>query len=96
MSWPFGDLKMFGYRCILADPPWLFGMTGDIGVLSHAEHNFFEAPSREHSRKPDEMHALCERLWPGQHCELFGRQSRPGWDVWGNESTKFDAQESAA
>ena len=23
-AWPFGDLKMFGYSCILADPPWYF------------------------------------------------------------------------
>ncbi len=24
MTWPFGDLKMFGYGAILADPPWYF------------------------------------------------------------------------
>ena len=48
------------------------------------------APRREHSRKPDEIHGRIERLVAGPYLELFGRQSRPGWDVWGNEATKFD------
>jgi N6-adenosine-specific RNA methylase IME4 len=48
------------------------------------------APRREHSRKPDEIHGRIERLVPGPYLELFGRQSRPEWDVWGNEATKFD------
>jgi N6-adenosine-specific RNA methylase IME4 len=45
---------------------------------------------REHSRKPDCVHERIERLVPGPYLELFGRQSRPGWVVWGNEATKFD------
>ncbi|MDE2597768.1 MAG: DNA methyltransferase [Sphingomonadales bacterium] len=24
MTWPFGTLRMFGYGCIIADPPWRF------------------------------------------------------------------------
>lgn len=24
MTWPFGTLKMFGYGCLLVDPPWRF------------------------------------------------------------------------
>lgn len=45
---------------------------------------------REHSRKPDCVHQRIERLVAGPYLELFGRQSRPGWTVWGNEATKFD------
>jgi N6-adenosine-specific RNA methylase IME4 len=25
-------------------------------------------------------------------CELFARSSRSGWETWGDEETKFDAQ----
>ena len=50
------------------------------------------APRREHSRKPDGIHERIERLVAGPYCELFARQSRPGWDRWGNETTKFDAR----
>lgn len=47
-------------------------------------------PRREHSRKPDCVHERIERLVPGPRLELFGRQSRVDWTVWGNEATKFD------
>jgi N6-adenosine-specific RNA methylase IME4 len=47
------------------------------------------APRREHSRKPDGIHERIERLVSGPYLELFARQKRPGWDVWGNETEKF-------
>lgn len=49
------------------------------------------APRREHSRKPDEIHGRIERLVAGPYCELFARQRRPNWDVWGNDTEKFSA-----
>lgn len=48
------------------------------------------SPIREHSRKPDEVYARIERYAAGPYLELFGRQSRPNWTVYGNEATKFD------
>jgi N6-adenosine-specific RNA methylase IME4 len=47
-------------------------------------------PRREHSRKPDCIHARIERLVAGPYLELFARQTRPGWTSWGNEVTKFN------
>ena len=47
------------------------------------------APRREHSRKPDGIHERIERLVAGPYLELFARQQRPGWTVWGNETDKF-------
>lgn len=44
---------------------------------------------REHSRKPDGIHERIERLVAGPYLELFARQQRPGWTVWGNETDKF-------
>jgi N6-adenosine-specific RNA methylase IME4/ParB-like chromosome segregation protein Spo0J len=45
---------------------------------------------REHSRKPEASYAIIERMYPGlPKLELFARQQRPGWDVWGNETEKF-------
>jgi len=44
---------------------------------------------REHSRKPDGIHERIERLVAGPYLELFARQKRAGWDVWGNETDKF-------
>jgi N6-adenosine-specific RNA methylase IME4 len=50
------------------------------------------SPRREHSRKPDEIHRRIERLVGGPYLELFARQTRPGWDVWGNQTTKFNSE----
>lgn len=49
------------------------------------------APRREHSRKPDGIHERIERLVAGPYLELFARQKRAGWDVWGNQTDKFKA-----
>lgn len=54
------------------------------------------APIREHSRKPDEAYDRIARLWPDcNRLEMFARTSRPGWESWGNEATKFDQVEDA-
>jgi N6-adenosine-specific RNA methylase IME4 len=46
-------------------------------------------PARQHSRKPDCVYDRIERLVPGPYVELFARKQHPGWDTWGNETTKF-------
>lgn len=38
-----------------------------------------------HSEKPHEFYEIIETLYNGNKIELFARNSRPGWDVWGNE-----------
>jgi N6-adenosine-specific RNA methylase IME4 len=52
-------------------------------------------PRREHSRKPDCVHAHIKRLVRGPYLELFARQTRAGWTSWGNETHKFDRMEAA-
>lgn len=46
---------------------------------------------REHSRKPDEIYSRIERLVQGPYLELFARESRPGWDAWGDQVGLFDS-----
>lgn len=80
-----------GYIYRGASEYWLLGTIGKPRVRSRSVRNLIVAPVREHSRKPDQMHADIERLYPGPYCELFAREQRPGWDVWGNEIDKFRA-----
>jgi N6-adenosine-specific RNA methylase IME4 len=49
------------------------------------------APLREHSRKPDEFYALVDALCPGTKLDMFARETRAGWALWGAETGKFDA-----
>lgn len=58
---------------------------------SRSIRNLILAPVREHSRKPDQMHSDIEALYDGPYVELFARAPRPGWDVWGNQTDKFEA-----
>lgn len=53
------------------------------------EERIIKAGRREHSRKPDETYDRTERLLYGSYCELFGRQKRDGWTVWGDQADKF-------
>lgn len=49
----------------------------------------FDAPRREHSRKPDEFYSLIERVAPGPRIDIFSREKRDGFDQYGNETEKF-------
>lgn len=61
--------------------------------LSKGVRQVIAYPRREHSRKPDEQYERIERLVGGPYLEMFGRQQRAGWTVWGNETDKFEAAE---
>ena len=48
------------------------------------------APRREHSRRPDEVAEWIEALYPNaRKLEMFARETRLGWDAFGNEFGKF-------
>jgi len=40
---------------------------------------------RKHSTKPQEFFDLVEEMSPSNYLEMFARNKRTGWDVWGNE-----------
>ncbi len=84
-AWAFGT----GYCFRSAAEFYLLGTRGRPRVQSRSIRNLIVAPVREHSRKPDQLHGDVERLYPGPYAELFGRQRRPGWDVWGNDVDRF-------
>jgi N6-adenosine-specific RNA methylase IME4 len=69
---------------------WLFTrgapkrLNADVRELCIAPVN-----KQRHSEKPEEIRERIERLFPGPRCELFSRKSRPGWDMWGNDTGKF-------
>lgn len=62
---------------------------GRVRRRSMGVRQIIEAPRREHSRKPDETHERVQRLVDGPYLELFAREPRPGWTVWGNQTSKF-------
>lgn len=72
--------------------PVLLGRRGSPRRVARNVRQVIFSPVREHSRKPDEIHDRIERyVGPGlRMVELFGRQERPGWQVWGDQVRKFN------
>lgn len=55
-----------------------------------------EADVREHSRKPDEVYEIIERMYPeGEYLELFARGHRDNWTAWGTDSETLLAKSDA-
>ena len=81
-----------GYWTRANSEPCLLATRGKPKRLNADVRQGIIAPRREHSRKPDEVHGRIERLVAGPYLELFARAERPGWTVWGNETTKFNGR----
>ncbi|GEK80132.1 MT-A70 family methyltransferase [Agrococcus baldri] len=66
----------------------LHGVRGKAPFKFRGQRSTLHFPRTEHSRKPDEMIPLIERVLDGPYAELFARRrpnSRSDWSVWGNE-----------
>ncbi len=88
--WAFGQ----GYWERSCAEVYLWGGIGAPSIKSKSERNFIEAAVREHSRKPEDIYAKIERMFPlARKLDLFSRKTRPGWDNWGDERDKFDEEE---
>jgi len=63
-----------------------------IGVRSKSPQPAIRPPSAfeadrgpVHSRKPEKAYEIIEAMYPGSKIELFSRNNREGWTMWGNE-----------
>jgi N6-adenosine-specific RNA methylase IME4 len=86
------------------EPCWLFARGKGLPVRAHDVRQLIIAPPSEHSLKPAAQYDRLERLYgaadptgaTGPRCiELFARNTRKGWDSWGNEVGKFDRDAAA-
>lgn len=59
--------------------------------LNAGVREIIRAPTRQHSRKPDQQYEAVEMLVGGPYLELFSRSERRGWTAWGNDVGKFGA-----
>lgn len=66
----------------------LIGIKGTPGTplpANRPESTIF-APRSEHSKKPNVMYEIIEKMYPDKlYFEMFARETREGWEVWGNE-----------
>ena len=68
----------------------LFYRRGSLKLKKMGMRLDFEAPRREHSRKPDVFYDLVRKASPGPRIDVFSREERDGFAQFGNETDKFD------
>ena len=68
----------------------LLGKRGRPPRLNKNVQEVILAARREHSRKPEQFFARCEKLYPGPYLEMFSRTDRPNWTTHGNQVGKFN------
>ncbi len=64
------------------------GVKGDVKAFHLQISNFYQSSvvNTEHSQKPDKFYEIIEKTGLKPRIELFARNHREGWDVWGNEA----------
>ena len=65
----------------------LLGVRGNLRFRDHTVRSWLLCHRTVHSRKPEAIRLLIERVSPGPYLELFGRAEVhvPGWTVFGNQ-----------
>jgi N6-adenosine-specific RNA methylase IME4 len=66
----------------------LIAARGGLRPDGKNQTSWLVADRDRHSAKPAAFRDIIERISPGPRIELFARQTRPGWTVWGNEITR--------
>lgn len=61
------------------------GYKGKLKLEKRFEPTVFFHTPLKHSEKPKIFHELFERVSAEPRLEMFARQERKGWSVWGNE-----------
>jgi N6-adenosine-specific RNA methylase IME4 len=72
----------------------LLGVKGALTFSEHNEMSWLQHDRVGHSRKPEQVRRIIERVSPGPYLELFGRRTADNWTVWGNqiEQTIFNRE----
>ena len=80
------ELLLFGSRGMTEDHELLlFGKRGGEPFHDNAVRSWAEYPREAHSKKPEEVRKLVEQVSPGPYLEMYGREKRKGWTVYGNQ-----------
>jgi N6-adenosine-specific RNA methylase IME4 len=78
--------RKMGYYFRGATEHVLFGVRGRLRLNDLTLPTAFLWPRiARHSEKPEQFFDMVERASPGPFLEMFARQPRTGWSVWGNE-----------
>lgn len=65
----------------------IFAVRGGLPIPADKRlPNVFYAEKTKHSKKPKELFDIVEDVSPGPYLEMFAREERPGWCLWGDQA----------
>jgi MT-A70 len=73
------------FRVINNDGEVVFYETKGFMRRAQCRQSLIEKRTDKHSQKPEKSYQDIELVSHGPYLEMFCRNSRPGWDAWGNE-----------
>lgn len=93
MVWIKPQMGM-GYHAIGKHELLLIGKKGKMSPPGAQQRyqSVINASRGKHSKKPDDVYSIIEEAYPPSEyklLELFARNKRPGWEVWGNETQQL-------
>ena len=62
----------------------LFGIRGSLPMKRYDTGTWFMADKETHSKKPQRFYEIVETVSHAPYLEMFAREQREGWTVWGN------------
>ena len=80
--------SIFGYYFKGQSEQLLFGVKGKLPPMNQSQVTIMDGMVRKHSQKPIGQYKIIESVSPAPRIELFAREHREGWDVWGDQIPK--------
>lgn len=102
--WAFGYAGLFIWRKNPNLGPWirhdseflLRGVRRGAEIRLPAPQQTHEWPRpKRHSEKPGEAYEMIARQSPEPRLDIFSRQERPGFEMWGNQTPQADTDSPA-
>ena len=85
ITWEKTNNDCMGYWFRVCTEHLIVAVKGNIKAFRDMERTCYHEKRGKHSKKPDHFYEIIERVTTGNRVELFARQKRRGWDIWGNE-----------
>jgi N6-adenosine-specific RNA methylase IME4 len=85
ITWDKLNKDCMGYWFRVCTEHLIVAVKGNIKSFRSMERTCYREARRRHSQKPDYFYSLIESVTTGKKLELFARNKRDGWDVFGNE-----------
>jgi N6-adenosine-specific RNA methylase IME4 len=83
---PYPKLQIgLGHYTRAAHEPLILAVRGRPKILDHSIPAAFFAGRTVHSKKPEKLQTIAEKLCEGPRLELFARRHRAGWLCWGDQ-----------